>query len=145
MKTQNLLSILLIVLGTALLLYFSHNGVLQKMARRPDDLVVAFGMLVVVSSVLFVSLTQRARVLINRHGKLILRIGIAMVLFSLLSPLVLLCVLLLIEGNSERLLPDNIVKILLWGNFGMGFVGLLVAMTPANIKLFEYLRTTRKR
>jgi len=68
-----------------------------------------------------------------------------MVLFSLLSPLVLLCVLLLIEGNSERLLPDNIVKILLWGNFGMGFVGLLVAMTPANIKLFEYLRTTRKR
>jgi len=145
LKTQNLLSILLIVLGTALLLYFSHNGVLQKMARRPDDLVVAFGMLVVVSSVLFVSLTQRARVLINRHGKLILRIGIAMVLFSLLSPLVLLCVLLLIEGNSERLLPDNIVKILLWGNFGMGFVGLLVAMTPANIKLFEYLRTTRKR
>jgi len=68
-----------------------------------------------------------------------------MVLFSLLSPLVLLCVLLLIEGNSERLLPDNIVKILLWGNFGMGFVGLLVAMIPANIKLFEYLRTTRKR
>lgn len=132
-------------MGTALLLYFSHNGVLQKMARRPDDLVVAFGMLVVVSSVLFVSLTQRARVLINRHGKLILRIGIAMVLFSLLSPLVLLCVLLLIEGNSERLLPDNIVKILLWGNFGMGFVGLLVAMIPANIKLFEYLRTTRKR
>jgi len=145
LKTQNLLSILLIVLGTALLLYFSHNGVLQKMARRPDDLVVAFGMLVVVSSVLFVSLTQRARVLINRHGKLILRIGIAMVLFSLLSPLVLLCFLFLIEGNSERLLPDNIVKILLWGNFGMGFVGLLVAMTPANIKLFEYLRTTRKR
>jgi len=68
-----------------------------------------------------------------------------MFVFSFLSPLVLLCVLLLIEGNSERLLPDGYIKVLGWGMLALGFSGILLAMIPAQVKLFEYLRTTSKR
>lgn len=131
----------MIVLGTALLLYFSHNGVLQKMARSPD-LFVGIAMTVVVTSIFSVSLTQRARVFINRHGKRIFKIGIAMLLFFFLSPFVLLCIL--IPLNITVNLPNHYLDAILGTNFGLAFVGIIVAMIPAHVKLFEYLRSTRK-
>jgi hypothetical protein len=120
----------MMVLGFALLLYFSRNGLLRE-AARSSDLFVVGAMLVVVVLISFASLTPMARVFINRHGKLILKIGIAMFLFSLLSPIVLLCGILLIKGNSERLLPYRYFEILFWGNAAIGFCGILAAMIPA--------------
>jgi hypothetical protein len=141
LKTQNLLSILMIVLGTALLIYFSRNGVLREMARSPD-LFVVIAIVVVVNSFLFLSLRQPARVFINQHRKLILKIGIAMLLFFFLSPFVLLCIL--ISLNITVNLPDHYLDAILWTDFGLAFIGMMVAMIPAHVKFFEYLRSTRK-
>ena len=136
------LSILMIVLGVALLIYFSRNGILRAMVRSPDLCVVVV-MLVIVNSVLFVALTTRVRIFINEHAKSILRVGLAMLSFSLLSPVVLLCIL--IPLNITLNLPDHYLDDILWGNFGMGFIGMLVAMIPAHVNFFEYLRPQAKR
>ncbi len=67
----------------------------------------------------------------------ILRVGLAMLSFSLLSPVVLLCIL--IPLNITLNLPDHYLDDILRGNFGMGFT-VRLQWIPAHVNFFEYLR-----
>ena len=131
----------MIVFGIALLLYFSRNGIFLEVVHS-SDLLVVIAVMVVVNAILAISLVPRVRIYINQHGKQIFKIGIGMLLFFILSPFVLLCIL--IPLNITVKLPDHYLDAILWTDFGLAFTGMLVAMIPAHVKFFEYLRSTRK-
>jgi hypothetical protein len=142
LKTQNFISVAVIVLGIALIFYFGRNGIFREMAQSPD-LFAVIAIMGVVNSVLAISLAPRVRVFIIRHRKRIFKIGIAMLLFFLLSPFALLCIV--IPLNITVNLPDHYLDAILWGDFGFAFAGMLIAMIPAHVKFFEYLRESRRR
>lgn len=144
MKTQNLISIVMIILGSALLLYFGRNGILREVAQSPDLVFVVVAMVVVIST-LAVSLTQTARIFIGEHAKTIFVVGLAMTLFSVLFPIILVFGAILLNVDGNRLLPEPYFDIVMWTDFGVGGIGILVGMIPAYVKFFEFTQGTNKR
>jgi len=141
MSIQNRISVAMIFLGLALIFYFSRNGILRAMAHS-TDLFVVIAVMAVVNVVLAVSLTLRVRTFINQYAKHILKIGIAMMLFSffaLFAPLVII-----IPLNMTVNLPDHYFDAVAWTDFGIGGLGILIAMLPSHVKFFEYLLAARR-
>jgi hypothetical protein len=107
------------------------------------DLLSVLAVMVVVNLVLAISLLPRMRIFINQHGNRILKIGISMLLLFLLGPFVLLFILIPLSITVK--LPDHYFDAVLWTDFGLALTGMVIAMIPAHVKFFEYLRDARKR
>ena len=137
----------LAVTGVAIVfvVYSAYNLILQA-ARSWENFYIVSLLLFLCAALFGISRIEIARIFVATHSKVFLRLGLSLIVVSLLIlPLIVVGIFRLFPDLSPWLLPDWAAKYFAFGIGTLGIVGLLLAMLPAYLVFAEHLRTIGKR
>ena len=140
MKTQKLFGVLAIFVGLAILFYFGRELV-QQASKSSTDFGAVVLLLVVWAFSFSLTRISAARTFIEAHSMTVLKVGIAMLLFGLLSPFVFVGFVFFFPAGTANWLPsERAIEVIIFGVAAVGILGFMLAMMPAHIKFSEHIR-----